>query len=121
MKIISLLLPSLGFLIPMLSGIVTNYALQLLKRLSLALDLAPAGVKQLANAVLAIVVVGVANFLGVAVVGDATTWAGNVPTETVQAIAAALIAHVIHSGKKSDEAKALARNVGNVPNPFELP
>ena len=116
--ILSLVLPSLGFLVPMIAGVLTNYALQALKRLNLALDAAPAAAKQGANALLAIIIVALCNFAGVAVVGDPATWAGNVPPETIQALLAALVAHVIHSGKKTDERKA---NAASVPNPFRLP
>lgn len=102
------LLSAFGFLIPLVSGVLSTTIVGLLKTMSAALDKGPAWTKQLVSVVVATIVVAAANMLGVQLTGDPFTWNAHVPRETVQALIAALVAHVIHFGQKRDKAKAAA-------------
>jgi hypothetical protein len=105
-SILPSLLSAFGFMIPIAAGIIATAAVQALKLSSAALDKTPAWTKQTASALIATVVVVAANALGVEVIGNPAEWDMAVPKDQIQALVAALIAHVIHSGKKQDERKA---------------
>lgn len=113
-------LSSLGFLIPLISGVVSTSVVGLLKAASATLDTAPAWMKQAANVLVATIVVVLANQLGVTLADDPTVWGTAVPKEAIQALVAALIAHVIHSGKKVDQQKDAALPMAP-DSPFRLP
>ena len=108
-----LVLSAVGFLIPLVSGITTTVIVGSLKKFSSTVAVAPAWVKQTATVVVAATVVGAANILGVEVAGNPFEWNAHVPRETVQALVAALFAHVLHSGRKRDEAKKAAKLAAN--------
>ena len=114
----SILLASLGFLIPVVSGIVSTAVVGLLKAASATLDRTPAWVKQAVNLTVATIVVVLANLLGVELTHDPMLWGAAVPKEAIQAIVAALIAHVIHMGRKVDQAKSVPMAADS---PFRLP
>lgn len=113
---ISLILGAVGFLIPLVTGGIATVVVGGLKKFSATIDRSPAWVKQAANVTVAGIVVIAANILGVEIVGDPFTWETHVPRETVQALIAALVAHVLHAGRKRDK-EAVAENQ----NPFRLP
>lgn len=113
-----ILLPSIGFLIPMLAGLITSVVTDALKTLSDRLDLAPSYVKQAIAALIALVVTVAANALGVTISGDPQAWAGQVPSETIQALVAALLAHVLHAGRKRDRERDGMIDPSAISRPF---
>lgn len=123
---IELILGAVGFLIPLVTGGISTVIVGGLKKFSATIDNSPAWIKQLANVAVAVVVVIAANMLGVEIVGDPYKWETHVPRETVQALIAALVAHVLHAGRKRDKVKVAEKLDTNTvytetANPFRLP
>lgn len=108
------------FLLPAVSGLLTMLLMQLLKRGMAALDRAPALVKQGVVLALAACLVLAGNALGVAI--DPTL--AQEPTNAMlESLIAAALAHIIHTGERTDRAMRLRERGAetSVNDVFRLP
>lgn len=91
----------LPFLVPLVAGVVTEPIVMLLRRASAALDRAPSWAKQLLTVAIASALVALERALGVDLPDNPL---GASPAE-LQALLAAVIAHILHRGKARDAAR----------------
>jgi predicted Na+-dependent transporter len=109
----------LMLLAPIVAGMATEPVVNLLRRLSGALDRAPSWIKQAIVLAVATALTAVERAVGASLGLDLF---GATPAE-VQAFIAALIAHVLHRGKAHDARRRIEAEAEDVPpgDEFKLP